>query len=92
MYRQVEYDNKTGSTGGCRDDGGLFVANVSSFIVTDDLRVMPNTSGFTIQVLFEFGITDASQIEERTFDIGHEQVIRFLYIILIFSLFYGFIY
>ncbi|GJW55521.1 hypothetical protein Tco_0099606 [Tanacetum coccineum] len=54
-------------------DGSVFVSDVTTFIVTDDLRVIPNTSGFTIQLLCDLGATDTSQLEEKAFDIDLEQ-------------------
>ncbi|GKC46502.1 GRAM domain family protein [Tanacetum coccineum] len=41
---------------------------------TDDLRVMPNNPSFSIKLLCDAGVTDASQLEERTFDVVHDQV------------------
>ncbi|GJZ06514.1 retrotransposon ORF1 [Tanacetum coccineum] len=55
------------------DEGGVFVSSVTTFIVTDDLCVLPNTSGCIFQLLYDHGINDAGQCEERTFNIDREQ-------------------
>ncbi|KAI3701647.1 hypothetical protein L6452_26879 [Arctium lappa] len=57
------------------DDDGVFVPNLATFIVTDDLRVMPNTSDFSIQLVCDLGVTDASRLEKRTIGIGREQMV-----------------
>nr|GEU43703.1 hypothetical protein [Tanacetum cinerariifolium] len=56
---------------------GVFVSDVTTFIVTEDLRVLPNASGVSIQLLCDSGILDASQIEERSYDFGIEQILMF---------------
>ncbi|PWA28668.1 hypothetical protein CTI12_AA627170 [Artemisia annua] len=55
--------------------GGAFVTAATTFLVTGDLWVMPNTAGLRIQLLCAFGITDGSQVEERTLDMDREQII-----------------
>ncbi|KAJ9551067.1 hypothetical protein OSB04_015112 [Centaurea solstitialis] len=60
--------------GGCHNDG-LFVPNAATFIVTDDLHVMANTLDFSLGLLFSLGFTDASHVEERTIEIGHQQML-----------------
>ncbi|KAJ9550992.1 hypothetical protein OSB04_015037 [Centaurea solstitialis] len=57
------------------DEESVFVPNLVSFIVTDDLRVMPNTSDFSIPLVCDLGSTDPSQLEERTIDICREQMV-----------------
>lgn len=59
-------------------EGGGFVSDVTTFLVTDDLRLMPNTSGCIFQLLCDHGITDASQCEKRTFDIDRKQILILL--------------
>jgi len=44
--------------------------------------VMPNTLYSSVRLLCDLGITDASQLEERTFDIGREQVIQLFFNVL----------
>ncbi|KAJ9551071.1 hypothetical protein OSB04_015116 [Centaurea solstitialis] len=57
------------------DEESVFVPNLVSFIVTDDLRVMPNTSDFSIPLVCDLGSTDPSHLEERTIDICREQMV-----------------
>lgn len=72
MDREIKHEGVTDNTG-----GGVFVSDVTTFIVTDDLRVMQNSLGSSIKVLCDLGITDVSQLENRTFDVGLDQVLSF---------------
>ncbi|KAJ9551063.1 hypothetical protein OSB04_015108 [Centaurea solstitialis] len=57
------------------DGDSVFVSHLATFIVADDLRVMPNTSDFSLRLVCDLGYTDPSQLEERTIDIGREQMV-----------------
>ncbi|PWA63685.1 hypothetical protein CTI12_AA350620 [Artemisia annua] len=85
MTREMGYKSSTTDTGGSCVDGGVFVTNITTFIVTDDLRVMPNYASFSIQLLCDAGITDASQLEERTFDVVHDQILILLKMVILSS-------
>ncbi|KAJ9550877.1 hypothetical protein OSB04_014922 [Centaurea solstitialis] len=61
-----------------RDDPGVFVSSLTTFIVTDDLCVMPNSLDSSVRLLRDLGFTDASQLEEKTLDIGREQMVILL--------------
>lgn len=74
MTRGIEYNDIYDPTFGYGDDG-VFVSNLTSFIVTDDLRVMPNTLDLGLRLLCDLGFTDASHVEERTIYIGCEQML-----------------
>nr|XP_043629776.1 uncharacterized protein LOC122601065 [Erigeron canadensis] len=78
MDWEIKDEDSDDESGGDRLDGGVFVSDVASFIVTDDLRVMPNASGCTIQLLRDLGINDVSELENRTFDIGRDQMLILL--------------
>lgn len=84
MSHKITVKNSTSNTRVGRTDDSEFVSNVTTFIVTDDLRVMPNTSGFVIQLFRRYGITDACYIEERTLNIGVEQVMPYMIYFLLF--------
>ncbi|KAI7725302.1 hypothetical protein M8C21_017943 [Ambrosia artemisiifolia] len=58
--------------------GGVFVSDTATFIVTDDLRVMPYTSASSIRLLTDFGITDISCLENRKLDMGCEEILHLL--------------
>ncbi|GKA67094.1 hypothetical protein Tco_0766902 [Tanacetum coccineum] len=60
-----------------RGGGGVFVSDVTTFIITKDLRVFPNATGVSIQLLCDFGISDASQLDERNLDVGLEQIFMY---------------
>ena len=85
MDREFQYESSFFHISDARnhcDDPGVFVPSLTTFIVTDDLRVMPNTLYSSVRLLCDLGITDASQLEERTFDIGREQVIQLFFNVL----------
>ncbi|KAJ9551065.1 hypothetical protein OSB04_015110, partial [Centaurea solstitialis] len=58
--------------------GGVLLPNLKTFIVTDDLFVMPNTLDLGLELLGDLGFTGTSHVEERTIDIGREQMIILL--------------
>ncbi|CAA0832460.1 Gamma-glutamyl hydrolase 1 [Striga hermonthica] len=45
---------------------GVFIASKASLIITDDLQVLPNTTGFAVQIFHNLGIMDTIGIEERS--------------------------
>ncbi|KAJ0751912.1 hypothetical protein HanPI659440_Chr09g0318211 [Helianthus annuus] len=55
-------------------DRGVFVSDIATFIVTDDLCVMPYTSATSIRLLTDCGITNKSGLEEIKLDMGRDQV------------------
>ncbi|XP_071726884.1 uncharacterized protein [Rutidosis leptorrhynchoides] len=77
MDREVKYEELDDNA---RDDcdGGVFVSDVTKFIVTDDLRVMPNTLGCSFQLLRDQGITEVNDLGNRTMDMGHDQILDLL--------------
>ncbi|XP_076884111.1 uncharacterized protein LOC143533133 [Bidens hawaiensis] len=62
---------------GCGGDG-LFVSDIATYIVTDDLYVMPYSSATCIRLLTYHGITDKSCLEDIKLDFGREQMLYFL--------------
>ncbi|KAJ0786793.1 hypothetical protein HanOQP8_Chr02g0075371 [Helianthus annuus] len=75
MNREVKYEDLTVKDD---SDGGVFVYNLTTFIVTDDLRVIPNSPGSSIQLLCELGITDVSCLDNISFNIGVDQIFNLL--------------
>ncbi|KAF5789095.1 hypothetical protein HanXRQr2_Chr09g0366811 [Helianthus annuus] len=59
-------------------DSGVFVSDIATFIVTDDLCVMPHTSATSIRLLTDCGITNKSCLEEIKLDMGRDQILYFL--------------
>ncbi|XP_076934782.1 uncharacterized protein LOC143601193 [Bidens hawaiensis] len=70
MDREVKYED---STSGDDCEGGVFVSDLASYIVTDDLCVMPNSPISIVQLLCELGITAVSFLDAMTIDIGVDQ-------------------
>jgi len=61
---------------------GVFVNFRSSFIVTDDLKVTPNSIGVLMNVLNDLGYVGYSDLRETLIDVGFEQVLYCLFILL----------
>ncbi|MFS7965944.1 hypothetical protein Hanom_Chr09g00768091 [Helianthus anomalus] len=62
----------------CVGSGGVFVSERATFIVTDDLCVMPYTSANSIRLLTGLGITDKSCLEDLMLDMGRKQILNLL--------------
>ncbi|CAA7055268.1 unnamed protein product [Microthlaspi erraticum] len=57
---------------------GVFVSCRSSFIVTDDLKVTPNSIGGIMKVLNNQGYHGFSDLQETLLDVGFEEVVTLL--------------
>ncbi|CAN7053828.1 unnamed protein product [Brassica rapa subsp. trilocularis] len=57
---------------------GVFVNCRSSFIITDDLKVIPNSIGDLINVLKDLGYTGYNDLQETLIDVGFEEVVSLL--------------
>ncbi|KAK2972223.1 hypothetical protein RJ640_014281 [Escallonia rubra] len=57
---------------------GVFVTETASFIITDDLQIMPNLLGTTVALLSNHGKTDMNVLEERTLKVRVEEVLNLL--------------
>ncbi|KAI3805502.1 hypothetical protein L1987_27935 [Smallanthus sonchifolius] len=74
MNREIKYEDSISTMRGYGDgDSGLFVSKLTSYIVTDDLHVIPNSPGSSIELLYEHGIIDLNYLESMSFDIGVDQ-------------------
>ncbi|CAL1352689.1 unnamed protein product [Linum trigynum] len=69
----------------CRDveEKGLFVKRLSRLVISDDLRVKPATTAATVSLLSEHGVSDATQVEELTFDFGINEALDLLKLALV---------
>ncbi|KAK1418509.1 hypothetical protein QVD17_27654 [Tagetes erecta] len=56
----------------------VFVSDIETYIVTDDLCVEPYTSAISIRLLADFGITDMNHLEERSIEMSSYQMLHFL--------------
>ncbi|PSS02897.1 Rho1 guanine nucleotide exchange factor like [Actinidia chinensis var. chinensis] len=59
-------------------DGGMFVKPTARFIVADDLRVLPMSTKTALSLLKEFGAMYGSKIEERSLNIGKDEILKLL--------------
>ncbi|KAJ9550837.1 hypothetical protein OSB04_014882 [Centaurea solstitialis] len=73
MTREIKYTEMFDPTLPRRNERGVLVPDPETFIVTDDLFVVPNTLDAGLRLLCDRGFTDASHLEEKTIDIGREQ-------------------
>ncbi|KAF5766520.1 hypothetical protein HanRHA438_Chr15g0728471 [Helianthus annuus] len=73
MNQQVGYKKPKACVG-----GGVFVSERATFIVPDDLCVMPYTSANSIRLLTGLGIVDKSCLEDLMLDMGREQILNLL--------------
>ncbi|KAJ0705931.1 hypothetical protein HanLR1_Chr09g0301031 [Helianthus annuus] len=58
--------------------GAVFVSDIVTFIVTEDLCVMPYSSANSIRLLTKVGITNTSSLEDIKLDMDCKQMLYFL--------------
>ncbi|KAK1373932.1 hypothetical protein POM88_030125 [Heracleum sosnowskyi] len=61
-----------------KDDEGVFVADTSSFVISDDLRVIPNNPASTLAILESIGIKDFDVLEENKLQLGPNEILNLL--------------
>jgi hypothetical protein len=71
------------------EDG--FVKETMTFIVSDDLFVMPNLLGTSINLLQKLGVNDINTFDKQTVIIGKKEA-RFLTLYVIYSVYYYYYY
>ncbi|KAM1148690.1 hypothetical protein PS1_029555 [Malus domestica] len=59
-------------------DGGSFVKGLATFIVSDDLKVLPPLTTASYSLITKLGFNGWNTIEELTFNVGTEQVLNLL--------------
>ncbi|KAG8368387.1 hypothetical protein BUALT_Bualt15G0040200 [Buddleja alternifolia] len=60
------------------NSGGVFTKETATFLITDDLQVVPNLAGVCIQILNNLGIRDTNELEERTVPVGLKEIMELL--------------
>ncbi|KAD4179862.1 hypothetical protein E3N88_28453 [Mikania micrantha] len=75
MNKRIKYEDTTVVDNGC---SGVFASDLTSFMVTDDLRVISNSPGSMVQLLCELGIPAVNFLDEMTFDVGLDQILNLL--------------
>ncbi|KAL1834477.1 hypothetical protein ACET3Z_004128 [Daucus carota] len=73
LKKNARYLNGTRS-----DERGVFVEPAESFVITDDLHVIPNIPASTIAILENSGFTDFGVLKEKTFEIGYTEMLDLL--------------
>ncbi|XP_042067918.1 uncharacterized protein LOC121811182 [Salvia splendens] len=63
-------------------DDGVFTTNTASFVVTDDLRIVPTSSGL-LQIVKFLGIADVDKAEQVDVTFGYVEVMALLKAILV---------
>ncbi|KAL7205774.1 hypothetical protein ACSBR2_018657 [Camellia fascicularis] len=59
-------------------DGGVFVKPTARFMISDDFKVLPLSTMAGLSLLSNFGTMDDSKIEERTVNLGKNEVLKLL--------------
>uniref|UniRef100_A0A5B6Z3F9 DUF674 family protein n=1 Tax=Davidia involucrata TaxID=16924 RepID=A0A5B6Z3F9_DAVIN len=59
-------------------DGGVFVKPTARFIMTDDFQAVPMSTMTGLALLSKLGAVNGSTIEERTVNIGRDEVLKLL--------------
>ncbi|KAF6160969.1 hypothetical protein GIB67_007610 [Kingdonia uniflora] len=54
-------------------DEGVFVAGTSTFIITDDLQIMPMSTAASLALMKNLNVMDMKALEEMNFDVTLEQ-------------------
>ncbi|GJY70431.1 RNA-directed DNA polymerase, eukaryota, reverse transcriptase zinc-binding domain protein, partial [Tanacetum coccineum] len=85
MDQEIHFKDITDNADADRVGCGVFVSDITTFIVTDDLCVMPHSPGCCIQLLIDLGVTDIGHLEERTVELGREQILNLLRLSLLFN-------
>ncbi|KAL3830438.1 hypothetical protein ACJIZ3_019240 [Penstemon smallii] len=60
------------------EDGEVLTVKTSYFLISDDLRVLPNVTGSFLQSIKDLGITDTDGAKEITITIGFNQIMDLL--------------
>nr|GMC92781.1 DUF674 domain-containing protein [Ipomoea batatas]GMC94163.1 DUF674 domain-containing protein [Ipomoea batatas] len=76
---EVNYVAPVKADSTCRDEsGGGFVKSVVTYMVTDDLKVMPHSTISTITVLNDFNIKDFGSVEVKDVRLGVDEGLKVL--------------
>uniref|UniRef100_A0A5B6YIM7 DUF674 family protein n=1 Tax=Davidia involucrata TaxID=16924 RepID=A0A5B6YIM7_DAVIN len=59
-------------------DGGVFAKGQARFIVSEELDVVPLSTAACFSFVSKLGVMDGSTIEERTFNVGVDEVLNLL--------------
>ncbi|KAJ9550996.1 hypothetical protein OSB04_015041 [Centaurea solstitialis] len=78
MDQEIRFKYTSSSADDVCVSSGVFVSDATTFIVSDDLCVMPYTLEGCIQLLKDVGISYTRHLDERTVDISREQVLDLL--------------
>lgn len=78
MNQEIRFKSASSSADDDCVSSGVFVSDITTFIVTDDLCVMPYALECCIQLLKDVGISDPRDLDERTVDISRDEVLELL--------------
>ncbi|KAL3830424.1 hypothetical protein ACJIZ3_019226 [Penstemon smallii] len=74
MNREIDVVGKNSTHG----DGEVFVVKPISFLITHDMKMLPNVTGSIFESIKYLGITDADEAEARSVVIGLDEVMHLL--------------
>ncbi|KAL7086744.1 hypothetical protein ACP275_13G019900 [Erythranthe tilingii] len=75
MNKEVCLEESETADDGC---GGVFTVKTNSFLISDDLRMVPNVAVSIVQTLENLGITDTNGAELRNVTFGFNEVMDLL--------------
>ncbi|KAL6529634.1 hypothetical protein OROGR_015257 [Orobanche gracilis] len=78
LNKEISIKNAPETADNCDDDGGVFSLKTASFIITDDMRMVPNVAGSIMQTLKNLEITDTLGAELRNVTFGFNEVMDLL--------------
>ncbi|XP_057452196.1 uncharacterized protein LOC130744016 [Lotus japonicus] len=77
--KPVREPHNLDSPGSVEAKGGVFVKqNETSFLVFDDLKIVPNSFVNSVPLLLKMGYSDLTQLEEITQNIGKHEILKIL--------------
>ncbi|XP_009611659.1 uncharacterized protein [Nicotiana tomentosiformis] len=76
--RSVNKKGEDRSSGGEGGDGVFLKAGAASFMITDDLQIMPASTASLTALFGKLGVSDKNEIEEKTVEVGTKEVLRLL--------------
>ncbi|KAL7128774.1 hypothetical protein ABFS83_13G016800 [Erythranthe nasuta] len=73
-----EREAAAGGDGGGGGGGGVFANKTSGFLISDDLRMVPNVAGSVMQTLGNLGVLDTEGAELRVVTFGFNEIMDLL--------------
>ncbi|XP_009761816.1 uncharacterized protein LOC107790812 isoform X2 [Nicotiana tabacum] len=76
--RSVNMKGEDTSSGGEGGDGVFLKSGAASFMITDDLQIMPASTASLTALFEKLGVSDKNEIEAKTVEVGTKEVLQLL--------------